>query len=529
VLKGLNFIHPSWNHLRHSDQEAHSVATRHPGMAGTPPSAALGGNPASQQLRWHTQGNRMETAGSLQSVPVKRQAHAFASRLLLSGEAPAWLKRHEELMAAYNPSNVPTLWQAASRESLKALAHVYKIDYQVAVDVHNLLRPHRRRAPTPPRPPVTPARLSAAQIDTLGDLYGSALLASGGKVAAARAQAMTDFKTLFGQADFRQAERELDKISQPQQATATPQQSALSPRELSANELDTLRDIYATLRAAPGTDAIAAASEAASAFMQMFPGTDSRALEKSLQDLIGKAGESGIRPAQERSQPQQAAPITRAPLSETQSVESQRWKSLSNNCAEKAVFELAAKFNRPLPDFAYARNDVWDGQVELGNFVAACNRKNDIPQVHIQPAANRQSLQAGFKQLPSNEQFSVLKRESEQLASDVCQTLEQGGRDKMYLMRTGYQNGAGHFQLVYFDDKHERWHAYSSQGNQFAMTDQAGAPTETCCTRLRDRSPNYSVTLDRLNPDDIGLYADFIVGCRDKKVPMDIDALSRFL
>ena len=32
--------------------------------------------------------------------------------------------------------------------------------------------------------------------------------------------------------------------------------------------------------------------------------------------------------------------------------------------------------------------------------------------------------------------------------------------------------------------------------------------------------------IGNLNPDDIDLYADFIVGCRDKKVSLDVDALS---
>ena len=50
-------------------------------------------------------------------------------------------------------------------------------------------------------------------------------------------------------------------------------------------------------------------------------------------------------------------------------------------------------------------------------------------------------------------------------------------KNDIYILRTGTNGGAGHFQLVYFEDG--KWCVYSTKTNQYAVTNKTGDLTKT--------------------------------------------------
>jgi hypothetical protein len=185
----------------------------------------------------------------------------------------------------------------------------------------------------------------------------------------------------------------------------------------------------------------------------------------------------------------------------------EKWQKLTNNCAEKVIDEFAKRTGIERPKFNYADLEPWDEQLEFISFVGYLNMLLDIKTKTFQnPHDAEHRLGCG-------------------LGQDIVEFLKKSDPNRFYVMRTGYNQGAGHFQLVYFDSERKCWAAYSSEKNNFYITKQnadanANADhllTDDARARFMNSSDEFAVHFDVLDTGDIEDYENFVVECRNQK------------
>jgi hypothetical protein len=330
-----------------------------------------------------------------------------------------------------------------------------------------------------PVPPRSLTSLSRDQVQQLTTMYERALgtCKDPGKAAEAT---YANFKLDHPTANGKKVEEAIWQICIESNASAPPVPPPVDMPLPEGEKEQILRDIYSDLLATSG-DVARARQQATVNFMEMFPDVQGNEdylvrvlLNEALQPVENPAGNG------------------------------ERWTRLFNNCAEKAVAELAKRSGREVPQFNYAADPdepIWDEQIQFGNYVSYLNLQKDIPihQHQIDNPRLERVLEGG-------------------LAQDLLDKLEEGGQEKVYVMRSGFNGGAGHFQLTYFDNERNRW--VVDRPKPYApldVTDDNGELSEECRSRFIDRNQRYALYLDELDPEKIVQYAQFIVRCRDLK------------
>ena len=90
--------------------------------------------------------------------------------------------------------------------------------------------------------------------------------------------------------------------------------------------------------------------------------------------------------------------------------------------------------------------------------------------------------------------------------------------EKSYFMRVGQGGGAGHYQLLSFDNKEQGWRGFSSKTNQVlfahhgAMTDagKAGLMTRGSTAKWGTQQGQYSILIQEATPERIIAAANFV-------------------
>jgi hypothetical protein len=463
---------------------------------------------------------------------INEEAARVAGQLQRQGEVGQFLARYAQLLQEKNSPN-PALFRASLQTAMRMLATEYKMTPEVADRVVGILKktasgelsPHQKEtlrdiydqmrgehaavivqfheiypnAPSVsleeellriseeamvstlpvgnPVPPPSLASLSPDQVQQLTNTYETTLRKYKDPVKASDAT-FASFKLKNPTVDTKHIEEAIWQISIQSNELAPPPPADMPPVEAEKEQI--LREIYSGLLAS-SPDADHARQQALASFMDMFE--DIRGDEDYLVRVLLS---DTLRPV------------------ENPAGNGERWTRLFNNCAEKAVAELAKRSGREVPQFNYAAGPdepIWDEQIQFGNYVSYLNLQKDIPihQHQIDNPRLERVLEGG-------------------LAQDLLDKLEEGGQEKVYVMRSGFNGGAGHFQLTYFDNERNRW--VVDRPKPYApldVTDDNGELSEECRSRFIDRNQRYALYLDELDPEKIEQYAQFIVRCRDLK------------
>ena len=127
---------------------------------------------------------------------------------------------------------------------------------------------------------------------------------------------------------------------------------------------------------------------------------------------------------------------------------------LSQNCSEKAVLAAAAKLDPPLEKFlfahiheVYAAHSPADVQIDLLAFLTIVHGDKNVFKYCGNSASN---FLSGIGDLDSSQ---------------------------IYFLRTGTMGGPGHYQLFFFEPGKKVWWNYSSEKNNFAVTNKKGQMT----------------------------------------------------
>ena len=135
---------------------------------------------------------------------------------------------------------------------------------------------------------------------------------------------------------------------------------------------------------------------------------------------------------------------------------------LSQNCSEKAVLAAAKKLDPPLEKFLFAHiHEVYaahrprDVQIDLLAFLTIVHGDKNL-----------------FKYCGNS-------------AADFLSGIDDLDSSQIYFLRTGTMGGPGHYQLFYFEPDKNVWWNYSSEKNNFAVTNKKGRMTLTGKRLLR--------------------------------------------
>lgn len=189
-------------------------------------------------------------------------------------------------------------------------------------------------------------------------------------------------------------------------------------------------------------------------------------------------------------------PIKRTAQTETTSVPKPNpLKGMKQDCSEQMILAAATILNPLLTEIilnklraAYVGKDIADIQIDLFTFF-------------------------GIKTTERN-RLEYFGKSEEELLTGLT-TLNQ---DSLYFLRTGQNGGAGHYQLLYFENS--SWHVYSSPTNHYILTDKNGNITEKGESLLRpfgtwgEQQGQYRYALTMASEDIILGVIDYIINLR---------------
>lgn len=569
----LQMFSSAWTKKDEAAETGSPQATRH-NENGNNLHKALGTPPQNQRHAFLNRliGKNRVTPDVRQKQETNKQVADAVRQLQQQGRANEFVKRHEKLLQQANSTN-PARFKESSQAAMRKLAGEYGLTSQVAGRVVGILKRAAANshtgtgylAHTPPLPPASvvyrkplpeappPGELSTPQKEILRDIYEQMCREHPGVMAPEMSRVR--FDEIYPDAPAEAVEQELLRIGEEAMASTPSAGNPVPPRSLTSLSGDQVQQLTTMYERALGTckDPGKAAEATYANFKLEHPTANGKKVEEAIwqiciesnasappvpppadmplpegekeqilrdiySDLLATSGDVERARQQATVNFMEMFPdvqgnedyLVRVLLNEAlQPVENpagngERWTRLFNNCAEKAVAELAKRSGREVPQFNYAADPdepIWDEQIQFGNYVSYLNLQKDIPihQHQIDNPPLERVLEGG-------------------LAQDLLDKLEEGGQEKVYVMRSGFNGGAGHFQLTYFDNERNRW--VVDRPKPYApldVTDDNGELSQECRSRFIDRNQRYALYLDELDPEKIEQYAQFIVRCRDLK------------
>jgi hypothetical protein len=239
---------------------------------------------------------------------LREQSGLVAMQMKQAGHASAFLARHDQLLAHFNPHGRPAQWQSASRDAVRTLANEWPMDRRLADEVINTLRAEQsgRRTSTPTvlvdtrsaesaRHSQASVAFAARQssvglsIDHIGrlrDIYNKMLARHDGNVETAMVDSTFAFHVQFPNLDKGEITRKLSEIRA--EAAASPPSPVPDPRpsgKLTDKEVESLGNIYNKMLARHGDDVDTAKREAQIAFQDAFPGVRLLSIKRQLKEI----------------------------------------------------------------------------------------------------------------------------------------------------------------------------------------------------------------------------------------------------